>query len=147
MPACLGNFSALGRPQKNHLTFDTAKVLMISSSSKLLSSNFVLINVNRNKSGFNGYTKVSKCRNVDFFFLQNARSFPAEGETAHHHHGQCLHAAVGLQLLPYGPQFQHCLLGDIFRLVAVCQQPECLSVQFRAYLPYQCLELLLFHIL
>ena len=76
MPARLGNFSALGRPQKNHLTFDTAKVLMISSSSKLLSSNFVLINVNRNKSGFNGYTKVSKCRNVDFVFLQNARFLP-----------------------------------------------------------------------
>ena len=80
MPARLGNFTALGRPQKNHLTFDTAKVLMISSSSKLLSSNFVLINVNRNKSGFNGYTKVSKCRNVDFVFLQNARFLPRIGQ-------------------------------------------------------------------
>ena len=66
--------------KKNHLTFDTAKVLMISSSSKLLSSNFVLINVNRNKSGFNGYTKVSKCRNVDFVFLQNARFLPRIGQ-------------------------------------------------------------------
>ena len=72
MPARLGNFSALGRPQKNHLTFDTAKVLIKSSGSKFLSLNFVLIFVNEQLLCFPHVIEASFCLFVFFDFKQFA---------------------------------------------------------------------------
>ena len=69
MPARLGNFSALGRPQKSYLTFDIAKVQNKTYETKFLSYNFVLIFVNELWLHFLNVIEASFCLFVFFDFL------------------------------------------------------------------------------